>query len=87
MNNKNKREVKLINCNLLDVKNNKLIKMKGYVKIVNYDNKNNVNKEYFEVNLRDGDFKNENYILIGSNEKFNFFDKDDDGGYFVKYIC
>ena len=73
MNNKNKREVKLINCNLLDVKNNKLIKMKGYVKIVNYDN-----KEYFEVNL-----KNENYILIGSNEKFNFFDKDDDGGYFV----
>ena len=85
--NNNKREVKLINCNLLDVKNNKLIKMKGYVKIVNYDNKNNVNKEYFEVNLRDGDFKNENYILIGSNEKFNFFDKDDDGGYFVKYIC
>ena len=71
--NNNKREVKLINCNLLDVKNNKLIKMKGYVKIVNYDN-----KEYFEVNL-----KNENYILIGSNEKFNFFDKDDDGGYFV----
>jgi len=73
MNNKNKREVKLINCNLLDVKNNKLIKMKGYVKIVNYDN-----KEYFEVNL-----KNENYILIGSNEKFKIFDKDDDGGYFV----
>jgi len=69
----NKREVKLINCNLLDVKNNKLIKMKGYVKIVNYDN-----KEYFEVNL-----KNENYILIGSNEKFKIFDKDDDGGYFV----
>ena len=79
----NKREVKLINCNLLDVKNNKLIKMKGYVKIVNYDNKNNVNKEYFEVNLRDGDFKNEKYILIGSNEKFKIFDKDDDGGYFV----
>ena len=73
MNNKNKREVKLINCNLLDVKNNKLIKMKGYVKIVNYNN-----KEYFEVNL-----KNENYILIGSNEKFKIFDKDDDGGYFV----
>jgi len=71
--NNNKREVKLINCNLLDVKNNKLIKMKGYVKIVNYDN-----KEYFEVNL-----KNENYILIGSNEKFKIFDKDDDGGYFV----
>ena len=71
--NNNKREVKLINCNLLDVKNNKLIKMKGYVKIVNYDN-----KEYFEVNL-----KNENYILIGSNEKFKVFDKDDDGGYFV----
>ena len=69
----NKREVKLINCNLLDVKNNKLIKMKGYVKIVNYDN-----KEYFEVNL-----KNENYILIGSNEKFKIFDKDDNGGYFV----
>jgi len=69
----NKREVKLINCNLLDVKNNKLIKMKGYVKIVNYNN-----KEYFEVNL-----KNENYILIGSNEKFKIFDKDDDGGYFV----
>ena len=69
----NKREVKLINCNLLDVKNNKLIKMKGYVKIVNYDN-----KEYFEVNL-----KNENYILIGSNEKFKIFGKDDDGGYFV----
>ena len=69
----NKREVKLINCNLLDVKNNKLIKMKGYVKIVNYNN-----KEYFEVNL-----KNENYILIGSNEKFEIFDKDDDGGYFV----
>ena len=81
--NNNKREVKLINCNLLDVKNNKLIKMKGYVKIVNYDNKNNVNKEYFEVNLRDGDFKNEKYILIGSNEKFKIFDKDDDGGYFV----
>jgi len=78
MNNKNKREVKLINCNLLDVKNNKLIKMKGYVKIVNYDN-----KEYFEVNLRDGDFENEKYILIGSNEKFKIFDKDDDGGYFV----
>jgi len=77
-----KRGVK-INCNLLDVKNNKLIKMKGYVKIVNYDNKNNVNKEYFEVNLRDGDFKNEKYILIGSNEKFKIFDKDDDGGYFV----
>ena len=73
MKNKNKREVKLINCNLLDVKNNKLIKMKGYVKIVNYDN-----KEYFEVNL-----KNENYILIGSNEKFKIFGKDDDGGYFV----
>ena len=71
--NKNKREVKLINCNLLDVKNNKLIKMKGYVKIVNYDN-----KEYFEVNL-----KNENYILIGSNEKYKIFDKDDDGSYFV----
>jgi len=71
--NNNKREVKLINCNLLDVKNNKLIKMKGYVKIVNYNN-----KEYFEVNL-----KNENYILIGSNEKFEIFDKDDDGGYFV----
>jgi len=69
----NKREVKLINCNLLDVKNNKLIKMKGYVKIVNYNN-----KEYFEVNL-----KNENYILIGSNEKFKIFGKDDDGGYFV----
>ena len=67
-----KRGVK-INCNLLDVKNNKLIKMKGYVKIVNYNN-----KEYFEVNL-----KNENYILIGSNEKFKIFDKDDDGGYFV----
>ena len=78
MNNKNKREVKLINCNLLDVKNNKLIKMKGYVNIVNYDN-----KEYFEVNLRDGDFKNVKYILIGSNEKFKIFDKDDDGGYFV----
>ena len=71
--NNNKREVKLINCNLLDVKNNKLIKMKGYVKIVNYDN-----KEYFEVNL-----KNENYILIGSNEKFKIFGKDDDGSYFV----
>jgi hypothetical protein len=68
----NKREVKLINCNLLDVKNNKLIKMKGYVKIVNYNN-----KEYFEVNL-----KNKNYILIGSNEKFKIFGKDDDG-YFV----
>ena len=78
MKNKNKREVKLINCNLLDVKNNKLIKMKGYVNIVNYDN-----KEYFEVNLRDGDFKNVKYILIGSNEKFKIFDKDDDGGYFV----
>ena len=38
----------------------------------------NNNKEYFEVNL-----KNENYILIGSNEKFKIFDKDDDGGYFV----
>ena len=74
----NNREVKLINCNLLDVKNNKLIKMKGYVNIVNYDN-----KEYFEVNLRDGDFKNVKYILIGSNEKFKIFDKDDDGGYFV----
>jgi len=73
MKNENKREVKLINCNLLDVKNNKLIKMKGYVKIVNYDN-----KEYFEVNL-----KNENYILIGSNEKYKIFDKDDDGSYFV----
>ena len=72
-----KRGVK-INCNLLDVKNNKLIKMKGYVKIVNYNN-----KEYFEVNLSDGDFKNEKYILIGSNEKFKIFDKDDDGGYFV----
>jgi len=47
--------------------------MKGYVKIVNYNN-----KEYFEVNL-----KNENYILIGSNEKFKIFGKDDDGGYFV----
>jgi len=74
----NKKEVKLINCNLLDVKNNKLIKMKGYVLIVNYDN-----KEYFEVNLRDGDFKNVKYILIGSNEKFKIFDKDDDGSYFV----
>ena len=73
MNNKNKREVKLINCNLLDVKNNKLIKMKGYVFNVNYDN-----KEYFEVNL-----KNENYILIGSNEKYKIFDKDDNGSYFV----
>jgi len=72
--NKNKREVNLINCNLLDVKNN----MKGYVKIVNYNN-----KEYFEVNLSDGDFKNEKYILIGSNEKFKIFDKDDNGGYFV----
>ena len=71
----NKREVKLINCNLLDVKNNKLIKMKGYVKIVNYDN-----KEYFEVNFKN---ENEKYILIGSNEKFKIFDKDDDGGYFV----
>ena len=74
----NKREVKLINCNLLDVKNNKLIKMEGYVKIVNYDN-----KEYFEVNLRDGDVNNENYILIGSNEKFKIFGQDDDGSYFV----
>jgi hypothetical protein len=74
MNTKNKKQVKLINCNLLDVKNNKLIKMEGYVKIVNYDN-----KEYFEVNLKNGD----NYILIGSNEKFKIFDKDDDGGYFV----
>ena len=71
----NKREVKLIDCNLLDVKNNKLIKMKGYVKIVNYDN-----KEYFEVNFKN---ENEKYILIGSNEKFKIFDKDDDGGYFV----
>ena len=78
MNNKNKREVKLINCNLLDVKNNKLIKMKGYIKIVNYNN-----KEYFEVNLRDGDVNNEKYILIGSNEKFKIFGKDDDGSYFV----
>jgi len=78
MNNKNKREVKLINCNLLDVKNNKLIKMKGYVKIVNYNN-----KEYFEVNLSDGDFKNEKFILIGSNEKYKIFDKDEDGSYFV----
>jgi len=74
----NKKEVKLINCNLLDVKNNKLIKMKGYVLIVNYDN-----KEYFEVNLRDGDFKNVKYILIGSNEKYKIFDKDEDGSYFV----
>ena len=73
MDNKNKRVIKLINCNLLDVKNNKLIKMEGYIKIVNYNN-----KEYFEVNLN-----NENYILIGSNEKFKIFGKDDDGGYFV----
>jgi len=73
MDNKNKRVIKLINCNLLDVKNNKLNKMRGYIKIVNYNN-----KEYFEVNL-----KNEKYILIGSNEKFKFFDKDDDGSYFV----
>jgi hypothetical protein len=74
----NKREVKLINCNLLDVKNNKLIKMKGYVKIVNYNN-----KEYFEGNLRDGDFNNEKYILIGSNEKFKIFGQEDDGSHFV----
>ena len=73
MDNKNKRVIKLINCNLLDVKNNKLNKMRGYIKIVNYNN-----KEYFEVNLN-----NENYILIGSNEKFKIFDKDDNGGYFV----
>jgi len=73
MDNKNKRVIKLINCNLLDVKNNKLNKMRGYIKIVNYNN-----KEYFEVNLN-----NENYILIGSNEKFNIFGKDDDGSYFV----
>jgi len=73
MDNKNKRVIKLINCNLLDVKNNKLNKMRGYIKIVNYNN-----KEYFEVNLN-----NENYILIGSNEKFKIFGKDDDGGYFV----
>jgi len=73
MDNKNKRVIKLINCNLLDVKNNKLNKMRGYIKIVNYNN-----KEYFEVNL-----KNENYILIGSNEKFKIFGKDDDGSYFV----
>lgn len=73
MDNKNKRVIKLINCNLLDVKNNKLNKMRGYIKIVNYNN-----KEYFEVNL-----KNENYILIGSNEKFNIFGKEDDGSYFV----
>jgi len=78
MDNKNKRVIKLINCNLLDVKNNKLNKMRGYIKIVNYNN-----KEYFEVNLRDGDFENEKYILIGSNEKFKIFGKDDDGGYFV----
>jgi len=73
MDNKNKRVIKLINCNLLNVKNNKLNKMRGYIKIVNYNN-----KEYFEVNLN-----NENYILIGSNEKFNIFGKDDDGSYFV----
>ena len=73
MDNKNKRVIKLINCNLLDVKNNKLNKMRGYIKIVNYNN-----KEYFEVNL-----KNENYILIGSNEKFKIFGQDDDGSYFV----
>jgi len=73
MDNKNKRVIKLINCNLLDVKNNKLNKMRGYIKIVNYNN-----KEYFEVNL-----KNENYILIGSNEKFEIFGKEDDGSYFV----
>jgi len=73
MDNKNKRVIKLINCNLLNVKNNKLNKMRGYIKIVNYNN-----KEYFEVNLN-----NENYILIGSNEKFKIFGKDDDGGYFV----
>ena len=73
MDNKNKRVIKLINCNLLDVKNNKLNKMRGYIKIVNYNN-----KEYFEVNLN-----NENYILIGSNEKFKIFGKDDDGSYFV----
>ena len=78
MDNKNKRVIKLINCNLLDVKNNKLNKMRGYIKIVNYNN-----KEYFEVTLRDGDFNNEKYILIGSNEKFKIFGKDDDGGYFV----
>ena len=73
MDNKNKRVIKLINCNLLDVKNNKLNKMRGYIKIVNYNN-----KEYFEVNLN-----NENYILIGSNEKFKIFGQDDDGSYFV----
>ena len=78
MDNKNKRVIKLINCNLLNVKNNELNKMRGYIKIVNYNN-----KEYFEVNLSDGDFKNEKYILIGSNEKFKIFDKDDNGGYFV----
>ena len=78
MDNKNKRVIKLINCNLLDVKNNKLNKMRGYIKIVNYNN-----KEYFEVNLRDGDVNNENYILIGSNEKFKIFGKEDDGSYFV----
>jgi len=78
MDNKNKRVIKLINCNLLDVKNNKLNKMRGYIKIVNYNN-----KEYFEVNLRDGDVNNEKYILIGSNEKFKIFGKDDDGSYFV----
>jgi len=78
MDNKNKRVIKLINCNLLDVKNNKLNKMRGYIKIVNYKN-----KEYFEVNLRDGDVNNENYILIGSNEKFKIFGKEDDGSYFV----
>ena len=73
MDNKNKRVIKLINCNLLNVKNNKLNKMRGYIKIVNYNN-----KEYFEVNLN-----NENYILIGSNEKFEIFGKEDDGSYFV----
>ena len=73
MDNKNKRVIKLINCNLLNVKNNKLNKMRGYIKIVNYNN-----KEYFEVNLN-----NENYILIGSNEKFKIFGQDDDGSYFV----
>ena len=78
MDNKNKRVIKLINCNLLNVKNNKLNKMRGYIKIVNYNN-----KEYFEVNLRDGDVNNEKYILIGSNEKFKIFGKDDDGSYFV----
>ena len=78
MDNKNKRVIKLINCNLLNVKNNKLNKMRGYIKIVNYNN-----KEYFEVNLRDGDVNNENYILIGSNEKFKIFGQEDDGSYFV----